>query len=138
MTAIAPLREEDASAAVALWEACGLTRPWNDASADFALALSSPGSALLGTRDAGGTLIGTVMVGFDGHRGWLYYLAVEKRHQGEGLGRALVHAAEAWLRERGAPAVRRMVRQGHAASGFYTALGYAPKDVIVMGKRLDG
>lgn len=137
MSVIAPLRAEDASAAVALWEECGLTRPWNDARGDFALALATPGSAILGMRNAGGVLIGTVMLGFDRHRGWIYYLAISPARRGEGLARALVNAAENQLRKQGAPAVRLMVRQDNPASGFYSALGYALNDVIVMGKRLD-
>ncbi len=137
MSAIAPLTEADASAAVALWEDAGLTRPWNDAHADFACALAAPGATILGLRAADGTLAGTVMAGFDGHRGWFYYLAVSPTRRGEGLGRSLVHAAEDWLRARGAPAVRLMVRTDNPAGAFYATLGYAPNDVIVMGKRLD-
>lgn len=138
MSDIAPLGKADASSAVALWREAGLTRPWNDARADFALALAAPDATLLGMRDEEGSLIGTVMAGFDGHRGWLYCLAVSPARRGEGLGRALVHAAETWLRARGAPAVRLMVRGDNPAGSFYAALGYVPNDVVIMGKRLDG
>jgi ribosomal protein S18 acetylase RimI-like enzyme len=90
---------EDAAAVIALWQECGLTRPWNDPAADFALAVPGPASCVLVARDDGG-LAGSVMTGFDGHRGWVYYLAVAPDRQRGGLGRALMAAAEAWLRAR--------------------------------------
>ena len=121
---------------VALWGECGLTRPWNDAVADARLALEGPASTILGIRD-GGTLVGSVMVGFDGHRGWVYYLAVAPGHRRFGRARSLMAAAEDWLRERGAPAVRLMVRDDNAAAcGFYRALGYETQQVATLGKRL--
>ena len=86
----------DAAAVVALWRACGLTRPWNDPDADFALALGNSTSTVLVARDDA-ALAGSVMVGFDGHRGWIYYLAVAPDRQRAGVGRALMAAAEAWL-----------------------------------------
>lgn len=130
--------EQDAAAVVALWQACGLTRPWNDPHADFALALAGPSSAVLLARD-GDALTGSVMVGFDGHRGWIYYLAVAPDRQRAGIGRALMAAAEAWLAARDAPKVQLMVRDGNAeAIGFYAALGYAPQGVVTLGRFLDG
>jgi len=128
----------DAAEVIALWQACGLTRPWNDPHADFALALGSPGSAVLLARD-GDALVGSVMVGFDGHRGWIYYLAVAPERQRAGIGRALMAAAEAWLLERAAPKAQLMVRDGNEpALGFYAALGYAPQGVVTMGRFLNG
>ncbi len=134
---IVALTAADAGEAVALWHAAGLTRPWNDPAADFARAIAGGSSAVLGLRE-GGRLVATVMVGDDGHRGWLYYLAVREERRGAGLGRAIVRAAEAWLAARGAPKVQLMVRgdNGHAA-GFYAALGYEPAEVLVLGRRLD-
>ena len=129
---LAPL---DRAAAVALWQACGLTRPWNDPAADFDRAVAGKGSAVFGI-DAGAALVGTVMVGDDGHRGWLYYLAVAPSHRGCGLARLLVAAAEEWLRGRGVPKVQLMVRTGNDAVGFYAALGYEPSDVTVMARWL--
>jgi len=85
------LSPADVRAAVALWEEAGLTRPWNDADADFLRAVAGPASAVLGTRD-GGNLLATAMVGHDGHRGWVYYLAVSPSAQGAGLGRRLMEA----------------------------------------------
>ncbi|MEG3175757.1 GNAT family acetyltransferase [Sphingomonas sp. RB3P16] len=126
----------DAAAVIALWQACGLTRPWNDPAVDFALALGEGNATILLARD-GGTVVGSVMVGFDGHRGWVYYLAVAPDARGRGLGRALMAAAEHWLRERGAPKVQLMVRGDNvAALGFYAALGLARQDVVVLGRFL--
>ncbi len=136
MTGVAPLAAADADAAVALWHAAGLTRPWNDPHADFARALAEPGADVLGLRD-GGELVATVMVGDDGHRGWVYYLAVAPDRQRHGLGRELMAAAEAWLRARGCPKLNLMVRGDNgAARGFYARLGYALNDVVTLAKRL--
>ncbi|MFT4085248.1 MAG: GNAT family acetyltransferase [Nocardioides sp.] len=127
----------DADAAVALWAQAGLTRPWNDAAADFTRAVAGPASAVLGIRD-GGLLAGTAMVGHDGHRGWVYYLAVADPARGRGLGRQLMAAAEAWLVERGIPKLQFMVRTDNAVVlDFYDHLGYARQDVLVLGRRLD-
>jgi ribosomal protein S18 acetylase RimI-like enzyme len=79
------------------------------------------------------------MVGHDGHRGWVYYLAVSADARGGGAGRALMAACEAWLAERGVPKLNLMVRGDNAAAqGFYDALGYATDDVVVRSRRLDG
>lgn len=126
----------DRDAVVALWRACGLTRPWNDADADFDLALSSPSSTVL---VAGSPVAGAVMVGFDGHRGWVYYLGVHPDRRRAGLGRRLMAAAEDWLRSRGAPKIQLMVRADNiAATAFHASLGLETQDVVVMGRRLDG
>ena len=134
---IEPLDAAAIPSLVALWEDCGLTRPWNDAVADALLALEGPATTILGIRNEG-ALVGAVMVGFDGHRGWVYYLAVSPGHRRSGLGRALMAAAEDWLRDRGAPAVRLMVRQENAlVAAFYRALGYETQQVATLGKRLN-
>ncbi len=134
---IEPLTSEHETAAVAVWEACGLTRPWNDPASDLRFALAGPASTVLGAFD-GETLAGTVMVGHDGHRGWVYYLGVAPSRQGQGTGRALMAAAEEWLRERGVPKVQLMVRHGNeAALGFYARLGYEPAAVTVLARPLD-
>jgi ribosomal protein S18 acetylase RimI-like enzyme len=131
------LSPADVRAAVALWEEAGLTRPWNDADADFLRAVAGPASAVLGIRD-GGNLLGTAMVGHDGHRGWVYYLAVADAARGRGLGRELMDGCEAWLRERGCPKIQFMVRTDNdAVLAFYARLGYARQDVVVLGRRLD-
>jgi ribosomal protein S18 acetylase RimI-like enzyme len=133
---IAPLGPEDVPALVALWDACGLTRPWNDPVRDATLAIDGATSAILGVRD-GDTLIASVMTGFDGHRGWVYYLAVAPERRREGLGRLLMAAAEAWLCDRGAPKLQLMVRTSNAeALGFYEALGMEQQEVVTLGKFL--
>lgn len=133
---VAELRPDEADAAVALWQACGLTRPWNDPHADLALALASPGSTILAGR-VGDGLVATVMVGCDGHRGWVYYLAVDPELRQAGHGAAMMRAAEIWLREHGAPRLNLMVRTDNSAAvGFYAAIGYSPSDVMVLQKVL--
>lgn len=135
---IVELGAGDAPAAVELWQQAGLTRPWNDAAGDFGRAVAGPASAVLGVHDATGALTGTAMVGHDGHRGWVYYLAVAEPARGRGLGRELMAAAEAWLVARGAPKLQFMVRGDNAAVlDFYAHLGYEPQDVVVLGRRLD-
>ena len=134
---IEDLSPADLDAATALWEEAGLTRPWNPPAADFRRALDGPTSTVLGTFLAG-RLAGTVMVGHDGHRGWVYYLAVTGSERGTGLGRRLMQAAEAWLVERGAVKLQLMVRESNTAvTGFYDRLGYTAADVRVLAKRLD-
>lgn len=136
--AIAPLTDSDVDAVVALWERCDLTRPWNDPRADIALARRGAHSTILtGRRD--GAVIASVMVGHDGHRGWLYYLAVEPQMQRRRLGSAMIAAAEDWLRLRGITKVMLMVRADNAARrGFYEAIGYARQERVVLAKWLDG
>lgn len=130
--------QADTKALVALWEACGLTRPWNDPRADIALALATPASDILVIRE-GADVVASAMVGFDGHRGWVYYLAVAPTARGKGLGREIMHACEVWLRARGSPKIQFMVRQDNApALGFYERLGYDVQGVVTLGRRLDG
>jgi ribosomal protein S18 acetylase RimI-like enzyme len=134
-TDIVDLTEADIEDAVALWDACGLTRPWNDPRADARLAMGSETSTILGLHDER-RLVATAMVGSDGHRGWVYYLAVALDRRGERLGEAMMRAAEVWVRARGVPKLQLMVRADNvAATGFYKAIGYATEDVTVMSKR---
>jgi ribosomal protein S18 acetylase RimI-like enzyme len=126
----------DTESVVALWQASGLTRPWNDPYRDIERKLSTqPELFLVGETDA--TVTGTAMVGFDGHRGWVYYLAVDSSQRGRGLGRALMNEAERLLTERGCPKIMLMVRSANAdVLAFYDTLGYSVDDVTVLGKRL--
>jgi len=130
--------DSDRTAVVALWGRCGLTRPWNDPDADLSLALAGASSTVLVGRRQG-TVVATAMVGFDGHRGWIYYLAVDPDLQRQGLGRAMMDAADAWLRDRGVPKLQLMVREDNAAAlEFYARLGLERQAVVVLGRRLDG
>jgi ribosomal protein S18 acetylase RimI-like enzyme len=112
---------EEGAVVAAIWEACGLTVPYNDPAADFRFALGKPNSDVLVTED----LSGSVMVGHDGHRGWIYYLAVRPDRQRQGLGRVLVAAAEQWLSQRGVAKLNLMVREhNHGVAAFYQKLGF--------------
>lgn len=134
---VTELGAADVTDAVALWVEAGLTRPWNDAAADFLRAVDGPASVVLGVRD-GDRLVGAAMVGDDGHRGWVYYLAVADAARGRGLGRNLMAAAEAWLAARGCPKIQFMVRSDNTAVlDFYEHLGYPHQEVVVRGRRLD-
>lgn len=134
---IAPLPTTMLDAAVALWHEAGLTRPWNDPAADLRRALDGPSSTVLAGID-GDVLTATAMVGHDGHRGWVYYLAVREDAREHGHGRAMMRAGEAWLAERGVVKLNLMVRSNNAAvRGFYAAIGYDVDDVICMSRRLD-
>lgn len=126
----------DTEAAVALWHASGLTRPWNDPHRDIERKLQVQPELFLVATD-GDVLIGTVMAGYDGHRGWLYYLASLPDRRGEGIARELVAEAESRLLAMGCPKVQLMVRpENEAARGLYAALGYEPFDTWATGKRL--
>ena len=126
----------DEDAVVALWEDCGLTRPWNDPHKDIARKLTTqPELFLVGEDD--GAVIATAMIGFDGHRGWVYYLAVDPTRRGEGHSRALMAEAERILIELGCPKLMLMVRaENTAVTDLYEHLGYTTETTLVMGKRL--
>jgi ribosomal protein S18 acetylase RimI-like enzyme len=138
VTAIRPYREADEAAVIALWHACGLTRPWNPPAADIGFLRSSGHGEILIAED-GADIVGSVMVGHDGHRGWVYYLAASPARRQRGLGRKLMAAAEAWLAARGVRKCELMIRNSNeAAAGFYGRLGYDREPVLVMSRWLDG
>ena len=126
----------DTEAVIALWRACGLVRPWNDPHKDIARKLTAqPELFLVACVD--GFTVGSAMVGFDGHRGWVYYLAVAPEMQRRRIGRALIERAEELLLERGCPKFCLMVRRENTAVlAFYRELGFAQDDTVVLGKRL--
>ncbi len=135
---IRPLPEHLHDAAVALWQQTGLTRPWNDPHADLRRAVTGSSSSVLAAVDQD-ALLGTAMVGHDGHRGWVYYLAVAPVEQRRGIGRRLMQACEEWVRAHDIPKIQLMVRADNtAAASFYQRLGYADALVSVLGRRLDG
>lgn len=127
---------EDEDAVVALWARCGLVRPTNDPRRDIARKLRvRPELFLIGEED--GRPIATVMAGYEGHRGWLNYLAVDPAHRRLGLARTLVGEAERRLAAIGCPKVNLQVRAGNAeAIEFYRRIGYAVDEVVSFGKRL--
>ena len=136
--AIAEIADADITDVIALWQRCGLTRPWNDPAADIALARRSAHSTILIGRDDG-AIIATAMVGHDGHRGWVYYVAVDPDLRAQGHGRTIMNAAEDWLRQAGIAKLQLLVRRTNAKAGaFYQSLGYAEAETIVFAKWLDG
>jgi ribosomal protein S18 acetylase RimI-like enzyme len=126
----------DEGAVVELWDECELTRPWNDPHKDIARKLAvQPDLFLVGFVDK--AVIASVMAGYEGHRGWMNYLAVAPRFRGRGFGRALVEHVERLLLERGCPKINLQVRASNpAAVAFYRRLGYAQDESISLGKRL--
>jgi ribosomal protein S18 acetylase RimI-like enzyme len=119
------------------WLRSVLTRQWRGGIR--ATLLGGTNSTVLAARDGEGGLAGTVMVGHDGHRGWAYYLAVRPDLRRAGLGRQLMLASEAWLRDRGVPKINLMVRTTKTAVVvFYEGLGYEDGEVVVLGKFLSG
>lgn len=133
---IRPYQVSDQAAVVALWQACGLTRPWNDPIRDIERKLAVQRDLFL-VATAGSQLVASAMVGYDGHRGWVNYLAVHPQCQGRGFGRELMAYIEARLLEMGCPKLNLQVRSGNAGViGFYQRLGYGVDETVSMGKRL--
>ncbi|MEF2977491.1 GNAT family N-acetyltransferase [Subtercola sp. YIM 133946] len=161
---IRPFNVADTEAVVALWTDCGLVRPWNDPHRDIARKLTvQPELFLVGVEpapmpasaaddatvsgpadpagvDAAGdapSVIASAMVGYDGHRGWVNYLAVSPAAQRRGYARQLMAEAERLLTERGCPKLNLQVRSDNTeAQNFYRALGYEPDHAVAYGKRL--
>ena len=126
----------DTEPVVALWRSAGLVVPWNDPYRDIERKLAvQPELFLVGESD--GTVVATAMVGFDGHRGWVNYLAVDTDRRGERLGSLLMAEAERLLAERGCPKLNLQVRSANVGViAFYRSLGYQVDDVTSLGKRL--
>ncbi|MEM9505781.1 MAG: GNAT family acetyltransferase [Cyanobacteria bacterium P01_E01_bin.43] len=128
----------DKSDVIKLWRECGLTRPWNAPEEDFDFALNGPASSVL-VLETTDRIVGSALVGNDGHRGTVYYVSIAPDYQNQGLGKTLMDAAEDWLRERGVWKVNLLVRRDNrAAVSFYEKQGYGDQDCIALGKRLDG
>lgn len=156
---IRPFRTEDTDAVVALWESCGLVRPWNDPRRDIARKLTVQPELFLvvepdatdgddtdtdthtdtdtDTDTAEAAVVAAGMAGFDGHRGWVNYLAVRPDLQGSGLGRTLMAEFERLLTDLGCPKLNLQVRAGNEqVLGFYASLGYTDDRTVSLGKRL--
>jgi ribosomal protein S18 acetylase RimI-like enzyme len=135
---IADIADADVAAVIALWQRCGLTRPWNDPASDIVLARRNPNATVLVGRE-GAAIVATAMVGHDGHRGWVYYVAVDPDRRNKGFGRAMMDAAEAWLRLADVPKLQLLVRRENLKAGaFYQSIGYEEADTIVFAKWIDG
>lgn len=136
MITIRPFELADEPAVIALWEQCRLTRPWNDPHKDIARKLAvQPELFLVGVVDE--AVMASVMAGYEGHRGWVNYLAVAPRFRGRGHARALMQRVEALLVQRGCPKLSLLVRNSNReALAFYRHLGYAQDESVSLGKRL--
>jgi len=133
---IIPYQPEYEGAVVRLWQDCNLTRPWNDPVRDIRRMMTvNPDLFLVGLL--GDRVVTTVMGGYDGHRGWLYYLGVAPDHRQRGYARLMVDAVTEKLKALGCPKINLMIRKDNTdAIGFYSGLGYADDPVILMSKRL--
>ena len=121
---------------VALWQACGLTVPWNDPVKDIKRKLAKdPHLFLVGLLDD--KVVASVMGGYEGHRGWINYLAVLPEFQKKGYGRIMVEAIERKIAEEGSPKINLLIRKSNlAVIAFYESMGYQQDEVVSMGKRL--
>jgi ribosomal protein S18 acetylase RimI-like enzyme len=134
---IRPFRLEDAEPVVALWGRCDLIRPTNDPRKDIARKLKVRGDLFLVAENADG-IVGTIMIGYEGHRGWINYLAVAPEQRRRGLGRKLMAEAEQRLRAEGCPKINLQVRKRNVeAVRFYEALRYRQDEVLSFGLRLE-
>ena len=134
---VRPYRTVDEESLVSLWQVCELTVPWNNPHKDIARKLQvQPEQFLVGILDS--RLIATVMGGYDGHRGWINYLAVHPDFQGNGYGQGIMNSVETALREMGCPKINLQIRTGNDKIGsFYQKLGFTNDQVVSMGKRLE-
>lgn len=133
---IRAFNEQDREAVISLWSECGLIRPWNDPVKDIERKMKvQPHLFLVGLLNE--QVVGSLMAGYDGHRGWIYYLAVAPSHQNQGYGKRLMQHAEGLLRQAGCPKINIQIRGvNEAVVEFYRALDYQPDEVVSMGKRL--
>ena len=134
---VRPFEQGDEESVAQLWADCGLVVPWNNPHRDIQRKLAvQPEMFLVGCSD--GNIIATVMAGYDGHRGWINYLAVHPEHQRAGVGRRMMEEAEILLQEAGCPKVNLQVRSKNTAVvEFYKRIGFKTDDVVSLGKRLE-
>ena len=134
---IRPFQTEDETSVVSLWQLCELTVPWNNPYKDIARKLKvQPELFLVGMLDS--LLIATVMGGYDGHRGWINYLAVHPDFQGQGYAQQVMGNVESELRKIGCPKINLQIRSGNArVMAFYQKLGFTDDQALSMGKRLE-
>lgn len=137
MLTLRPFHPDDSAAVIDLWRRCGLVHVNNDPAKDIARKCNvRPDLFIVGF--SGGKLVASVMVGYEGHRGWINYLAVSPDHQRKGYGRQLMEEAERLLRAEGCPKINLQVRTTNTAVlAFYQSLGYGQDEVISLGKRLE-
>ena len=135
---ITAIEDSDIAEVIALWQRCGSTRAWNDPAGDIALARREANATVLLGRNEG-AVVASVLVGHDGHRGWVYYVTVDPDCRYKGYGRAIMSAAENWLRARGIQKLHLMVRGDNLqVRAFYESLGYYDQERVIFAKWLDG
>ena len=129
--------EGDKIAVIALWRECGLVAPQNNPVRDIERKLKvDPDLFLVGYNESG--IVATVMGGYEGHRGWINYLAVKPAAQRKGYGQVLMQNIEARLEDKGCPKINLQIRTGNTGViAFYSAIGYAVDNVVSLGKRLE-
>jgi len=132
-----PFDKCDQQAVIDLWKDCGLVVPWNDPTKDIERKLKvDPDLFLVGEID--GEIVASVMGGYEGHRGWINYLAVSPRHQRKGYGRLIMEAVELAIAQKGCPKINLQIRGSNTdIASFYQAIGYKIENVIGLGKRLE-
>lgn len=129
-------RQEDFEEVITLWERCDLLRPWNDPEMDIERKLQHDADLFL-VAEVGGEVVGSLMGGYDGHRGSAYYLGVHPEFRGRGIANALLSRLEKKLIARGCPKIQIMVREENdLVIGMYERLEYEQQDVVMLGKRL--
>lgn len=134
---IRAFREEDEARVIELWTLAGLLRPWNDPKKDIARKLKVQRELFL-VAELEGSLVGVVMAGYDGHRGWVNYLAVDIGQRRRGIGTALMRDAERRLKLFGCPKINLQIRRENTAvQSFYAAIGFKEDEAVSMGKRLE-
>lgn len=132
---IRPVGDAETAAVEALWRACDLVVSYNPPAHDIAFCRASPNSELFIAADADGAVVASIMVGHDGHRGWLYYVAVDPAMRGENLGREMVAHAEDWLRSLGVRKINLMIRETNTAvQAFYERIGYSVEPRTAMAR----
>ena len=133
---VRPFQKEDTEAVVRLWRCCGLTRPWNDPYSDIQRKLKvQPDWFLVGLVDC--QLVASIMIGYDGHRGWINYLAIDPDYRRQGIGHQLMLEAEQRLLDVECPKINLQIRMDNIeAIEFYRSIGFVPDSAISYGKRL--
>ncbi|KAA8725999.1 MAG: GNAT family acetyltransferase [Ewingella americana] len=129
-------RQDDFDEVLTLWERCDLLRPWNDPEMDIERKQNHSPELFL-VAEVGGEVVGSVMGGYDGHRGSAYYLGVHPDYRGRGIANALINRLEKKLIARGCPKINLMVRaENDAVVSMYEKLDYEIQDALTLGKRL--
>ncbi len=133
---IKPYHPDNQQAVINLWQACNLVVAWNDPIKDIQRKmLVDPDLFLIGELSE--DIVATVMGGYEGHRGWINYLAVSPEHQRKGYARAMMQQVEVLILQKGSPKINLQVRSNNIdVVHFYQAIGYDIENAVGLGKRL--